>query len=335
MKTSIVVTTINKPNKVIKKLSRRTKAKNWNLVIIGDEKTTNKFKLNYGDFYSINDQIKIGLKFAKICPKNNYSRKNIGYLISMKKTKVIIETDDDNFPKDSFFSNRKACHYVNEIENKGWINIYDYFLKKKEFIWPRGLPLDELNNKIQISKKTVKKNFYIQQNVCDNNPDVDSIYRIIHSKINIKFKNKKISLGNSLSTFNSQNTTWFKEVFILMYLPVTCTMRCTDIWRSIIALRIMHIDKKKILFNGPTMSQFRNEHNLIRDFTDEIPMFENNKIIYKLLLQLKLKKGQKYYSENLYKCYKKLVNEGILKKKELIYLKAWISDYKKITKGSC
>ena len=74
------------------------------------------------------------------------------------------------------------------------------------------------------------------------------------------------------------------------------------------------------------MSQFRNEHNLIRDFTDEIPMFENNKIIYKLLLQLKLK-GQKYYSENLYKCYKKLVNEGILKK-ELIYLKAWISDYK-------
>ena len=47
---------------------------------------------------------------------------------------------------------------------------------------------------------------------------------------------------------NSQNTLWFKKIFPLMYLPVTCSMRCTDIWRSLIALRILKNDGKKFYF---------------------------------------------------------------------------------------
>ena len=44
-----------------------------------------------------------------------------------------------------------------------------------------------------------------------------------------------------------------------MYLPVTCTMRCTDIWRSLIALKILNNEGKKILFFGTTMFQKRNK----------------------------------------------------------------------------
>ena len=277
MKTSVIITTINKPNKIIKNFSILQKKK-WNLIIIGDKKSPKDFNINFGKFYSLKDQINLDLKFAKICPENSYARKNIGYLIAMRENKIIIETDDDNFPKKTFFKDRKINHKVNFIKNKNWINIYDFFVKKKEFIWPRGLPLDELNNRIYFSKNKVSRKFFIQQNVCDENPDVDSIYRIINKKINTKFKSKKISLKKSLSTFNSQNTTWFREVFLLMYLPVTCTMRCTDIWRSIIALKLMSINNFEILFGGPTVVQYRNQHNLLNDFIDEIRCLKMTKL---------------------------------------------------------
>ncbi len=332
MKTSIVLTTINNPNVVIKKISEYSERNKWQFIVIGDKKTPGNFKLHYGEFYSLKNQKKINLKFARICPLNNYARKNIGYLIAMKNSKVIIETDDDNIPNKDFFDERKLEHKVSSVKNKGWVNIYDFFLKKKEFIWPRGVPLDELNNNLIHTKKKQNKKFFLQQNLCDKNPDVDSIYRIINNNnININFKKKKISLGNSLSTFNSQNTTWFKHLFPLMYLPVTCTMRCTDIWRSIITLRIMHLNNDKILFNSPTVSQYRNPHDLINDFIDEIPMFENDKIIYEALSNLSLKKGIENYANNMLKCYQKLIELKIINKKEISFLEAWLYDIKRNT----
>ena len=334
IKSSLIITTINKPNRNIKRFSLLSKKKNWNLIIIGDHKSPKNFKINHGNYLDIIDQKRLEFKFSKICPLNSYTRKNIGYLLAIKKkSEIIIETDDDNYPKNNFFSDKKLKHNVYEITNKNWINIYDFFINKSEPIWPRGLPLDKIRDeKIKFSKNKKLLEFYLQQGVCEGNPDVDAIYRLLNPEVNINFKNnKKVSLGNSYSTFNSQNTTWFKEVFPLMYLPVTCTMRSTDIWRSIIALKIMLLNNNKILFGGPTMSQFRNKHDLIKDFIDEIPMFENNKLIFNEINNLKLKKGKKNYTKNMKIIYKKLVNMKLFKKNELKYLNAWIYDCEKIS----
>ena len=295
---------------------------------MGDKKTPKNFKLNYGNYYSLVRQKKINLKFVKKCPMNNYARKNIGYLLAMsQKAQIIVETDDDNCPKNSFFEQKKINHNVVEIKNKSWINIYDLFTKKKINIWPRGLPLNQITkNKIRLKKRSNGK-FFLQQGVCELNPDVDAIYRLLNEKINIKFRDKyKVSLGNSLSPFNSQNTVWFKSIFPLLYLPVTCTMRCTDIWRSLIALRILNNDNKKILFYGTTMFQERNYHDLSKDFELEVPMYQQNEKIYKILKNLKLKKGEKNYLENIEKSYRALIKGKIILKKELIYLKTWIQD---------
>ena len=335
IKSSLIITTINKPNRNIKRFSLLSKKKNWNLIIIGDQKSPVNFKINHGNYLDIVDQKRLEFKFSKICPLNSYTRKNIGYLLAIKKkSEIIIETDDDNYPKNNFFSDKKLKHNVYEITNKNWINIYDFFINKSEPIWPRGLPLDKIRDeKIKFSKNKKLLEFYLQQGVCEGNPDVDAIYRLLNPKVNINFKNnKKISLGNSCSTFNSQNTIWFKKIFPLLYLPVSCTMRCTDIWRSIIALRILQNDNKKILFFGITMKQFRNIHNLFIDYNQEVPMYLQNKNILNLLKNLKLKKGYKNYSYNLIKSYKYLIRKKIFPKQELIFLKAWIYDINKLLK---
>ena len=334
MKKSLVITTINKPNNNIKLFSKYSKKNKWDFIVIGDRKTPKNFKIKYGDYFNLNSQKKLIFKFSKKCPKNNYARKNIGYLISIKNNAdVIVETDDDNYPKKNFFDEKKLKHFAFEIKNKSWVNIYDLFVKKKSYLWPRGLPLDHINKNKILLKKKILKNFYLQQGVCEKNPDVDAIYRIFNKNINVSFKkNYKVSLGRSLSTFNSQNTIWFKEIFPLLYLPVTCPMRCTDIWRSLIALAILRNDNKKILFFGTSMHQERNYHNLINDFEEEVPMYLNNKNIYNLLSKIRFKKGIRNYMKNLQLAYKFLIKNNFISKLEIKYLDLWIKDYKSILK---
>lgn len=331
MQPSIVITTINKLNQNIKNYDVKSNKIGWNFIVIGDKKTPKNFKLKFGNYLSLNDQKKLNLKFAKICPANNYARKNIGYLFSFLKNDIIIETDDDNYPKQKFFTSRKKNHSVKNIKNNSWINIYKIFAKNSDIIWPRGLPLDEVDSaKIKVSNKRETNKFSLQQGVADINPDVDAIYRILNKKINIKFKNLKISLNNSLSTFNSQNTTWFRDIFPLMYLPVTCPMRCTDIWRSLVVLKIMKLNKLKILFFGTDIYQKRNSHNLLDDIEQELKLYLYDKKIYETLDKLKLKKGKKFFLQNLRICYTVLIKKKFLNKSEIKYLDAWIFDCKNI-----
>ena len=335
MKTGLIITTINKANTNLKNLDKLSHANKWNFIVIGDAKTPSNFKLKHGDYYELSMQKKLNFKFSKICPISNYARKNIGYLILAKNNnQIIVETDDDNYPKKNFFKQRSLIHKALEIKNKSWVNIYKIFLKKNiNFIWPRGLPLDEiLKSEIKISEMNKYKKYLLQQGVCDLNPDVDAIYRMYHKNLNIKFLDKKINLGNSLSTFNSQNTTWHISLLPLMYLPITCSMRCTDIWRSLVALRIMRENNFKILFHGPNVYQKRNKHNLCNDFFEEIPMYLNNKNIFKILENVRVKKGISNLSKNLNNCYKALIRAGFLQKKELTYIHAWNQDCKALLK---
>ena len=45
----------------------------------------------------------------------------------------------------------------------------------------------------------------------------------------------------------------------------------TDIWRSFVAQRIAWTNNWSVLFDEPTVWQERNEHDLMRDFRDEVP----------------------------------------------------------------
>ena len=332
-KVSLVLTTINKVSKNILNIEKGCKKKNWEFQVIGDKKTPKNFKLNYGIFYSLSDQYKLGLSYTKKSLVNSYARKNIAYLMSIKNgADIIIETDDDNYPLNNFFKERFLVHKFYQVKNKGWINIYDIFKRNKSLIWPRGLPLSEILKKKKFKLKFKKNECFIQQGLCNLNPDVDAIFRLINDKINVKFKsNLKIGISNhSITAFNSQNTTWFKEAFPLLYLPSTCTMRATDIWRSIIAQVILYNDGKDILFHSPNVFQKRNPHIIMKDFKDEIPVYLNIESIYHSLKKINLKKGHKNYLYNLVKCYKHLCKNGFFEKKEMPLIYAWKEDIEKL-----
>lgn len=334
MNLSIVITTINKPNKSVKYISQKIKKKKWNLVIIGDKKSPKKYNLKYGKFINLKEQKKLPFISSKFCKINSYTRKNIGYLFAAYYgAEVILETDDDNIPNKDFFKNIQLEKKVREIAGDDWENVYLTFLKKKENIWPRGLPLSKIFNKPKFKNTKTFSKFYLQQGVCQGNPDVDAIYRLSNKKINIKFKkNISFSLGNAISPTNSQNTIWFKKIFPLLYLPATCSMRATDIWRGMIALNILKKNNLKILFFGTTMFQKRNYHDINNDFKQELEVYRRNKEIIDILNKIKLKKGYKYFKKNLLLTYKILIKNKFFYKSEIKYLNNWIKDLDLIEK---
>jgi len=329
---AIVITSILNEKNAIKMYANKISNSEISLYVIGDKKCPVNFSLKNCKYYSLEQQKKLPYKFVSKCPVNNYARKNIGYLEAIKSGHdVIVETDDDNFPLRNFWDERNIIQRVKYIEDGGWVNVYEYFSDEK--IWPRGFPLEHLDKEMPlISKKKSEKYCPIQQGLVDIDPDVDAVYRMIHAQ-DIKFaKNKKIALGhNAWCPFNSQNTTWFKKAFPLMYLPSYCSIRLTDIWRSFIAQRVAWACGWNILFHSPNVYQNRNKHNLLNDFEDEIPGYLYNNKICNSLNELDLKEGVENLYENLFRCYRLMIKNKWIGQKELKLLEFWINDFDSIT----
>jgi hypothetical protein len=334
MKKSLVITSIaNDQHPVLQLYAKKCKEINMPFICIGDTKSPAEFKLDGCDFWSVERQLSLDFKFAKICPTRHYARKNIGYLIAIQQGfEELVETDDDNLPKDEFWefkNNRHISAY--DVKETGWINIYKYF--SNNFIWPRGLPLQELQ-KTHPSLENYSKitiDCPIQQGLADENPDVDAVYRLTYPlPLNFDFEHN-IALGkNAWSPFNSQNTQWYKDAFPLLYLPAYCSFRMTDIWRSFVAQRIAWENDWSILYHKATVWQERNEHNLLKDFEDEIPGYLNNHKIANDLDNLSLKGGKDNLLNDLILCYDMLTKNGYVGKEEMELVHAWSDDLNKL-----
>lgn len=330
---SVVVTSINSPTQALVEIAKISNTnKNIDFVLIGDSKSPIDFALDGCNFYSIEQQKTLELKYARACPLKHYARKNIGYLIAIsKQSSRIVETDDDNIPQESFWSDRQSIVRSAINTNGGWVNVYNYFSDRQ--IWPRGLPLDKIHTPVIEKEKLPITECYcpIQQGLANINPDVDAVYRLI-LPLPVEFNHdQNIALGEgSWCPFNSQNTTWFPDAYPLMYLPFYCSFRMTDIWRSFIAQRIAWLNGWCILFHEPTVYQERNEHNLLKDFEDEIPGYLNNNKICDELSKLSLKSGVANIPENLKICYESLIKMNLIGLEELSLLDCWIEDIKNI-----
>ena len=96
MKKCIVVTTINKPTRAIKKIIERD---DYDVIIVGDKKTPSDYHGLNCIFLDVTKQRSLFPEFDAVLPFNHYARKNMGYLYAaINGYHVIAESDDDNIP---------------------------------------------------------------------------------------------------------------------------------------------------------------------------------------------------------------------------------------------
>ena len=98
-----------------------------------------------------------------------------------------------------------------------------------------------------------------------------------------------------------------------------------DIWKSFVAQRCLWELKTGVVFHAPEVWQERNVHNLMRDFNDEIPGYQENHRIAEILESISLSPGADQVSSNLKSCYEALVAEEIFPAKELELVNAWLT----------
>lgn len=326
-RTALVITSIAAPNAVLRSFAEGCTKHGIGFILIGDRPSPTDFHLDGCDFWGLERQRTMPFQLAALLPERHYGRKNLGYLQAIHNgAEVILESDDDNFPRDAFWSERARKHITVSFEDTGWVNLYRCF--SHEPVWPRGFPLEHVQDAMPPVPAPTLRECPIQQGLADENPDVDAIYRLV-GRLPLDFEPREhpVSLGKGAwCPFNSQNTTWFKEVFQLLYLPSHCSFRMTDIWRSYVAVRICWENGWDVLFHNATVWQERNAHDLMKDFADELIGYQHNKAITQRLQALPLKSGVEHIGANMLACYQELIAMGLVGAQELPLLQAWNAD---------
>src|ERR1700730_19265055 len=197
-KTTVVVTSIAKPNQTLQALALGSSENGYHFIVIGDVASPTDFQLDGCHFYDLEAQRETEFKFAELCPTKHYARKNLGYLIAARNAaEIIIETDDDNIPYAEFWKARQREQSVHTVSQRGWVNVYRYFSEAN--IWPRGLPLDHVKDELPAFESLTVTDIScpIQQGLCDNDPDVDAIYRLVSPLPQSFRKERQLGLTSS------------------------------------------------------------------------------------------------------------------------------------------
>ncbi len=297
---------------------------NGRLIVIGDKKGPAAYDVPGVDFWSLGRQLEAGFQLGARLPVGHYSRKNIGYLAAVSAgASCIYETDDDNAPLPSWQPRAESAPGARIVEKRGtsecrWVNVYRYF--SDEDIWPRGFALDEIgaaapalkggserrigkggqaqlahgisqNEPVPAGSRTEAGRCWapIQQGLVDGSPDVDAIWRLTQDRPFEFDRGESVFLeAGNWCPFNSQTTWWWPAAYPLLYIPSHCPFRTCDIWRSFVAERCLWELGSGLCFHSAEVVQERNQHDLMRDFEDEVAGYRWNKRFTSVLEAVRL-----------------------------------------------
>ncbi len=325
----LIITTINSPNRILEEIVQGATGHGVETIIIGDKKTPPGFNLPGSVYVSPEEQQLQFPEFSETLPWNSYARKNIGYLFAISHDAALIqETDDDNIPLEKFWEVPGIPVKTVVSEKGGWYNVYRYFTENNTVIWPRGFPIQQIQTEFPVTFSNAGGlKPLVFQGLADVNPDVDAIYRMT-GILPFNFSEREaVMLSPGIwCPFNSQNTVFLPEAYPLLYLPSTCSFRMTDIYRSLIAQRCLWASGSAVTFHSPTVYQERNEHDLLRDFEDEIAGYLNIDKARAALDNCELRKDDMLY--NLEICYQAMFRLNLIKEHEFPILNKWIQFFK-------
>jgi hypothetical protein len=189
------------------------------------------------------------------------------------------------------------------------------------------LPLSEVRSDVPETKMVTSVRSPVQQGLANGSPDVDAVWRLILDR-NFAFSDGApvvLEAGN-WCPFNTQTTWWWPIAFPLLYLPSYCSFRTCDIWKSFIAQRCLWELGYGITFHAAEVFQDRNQHDLDRDFADEVPGYTRNKEIADVLSRLQLKSGEAQIGDNLRRCYEALIAATVFPSAELELVELWLEN---------
>jgi hypothetical protein len=281
----IITTTINSPTEAILKYDNM---EDWNLIVVGDKKTPKDYKLQKGLYLSPEDQETLDKDLSDSIGWNCIQRRNFGILKAVYLGADIIATiDDDNIPLENWGKDILIDTEGSYKTFNGSLIAFDpIFPSEYKNIWHRGFPIQLLNKRnYSFSFEIITPQ--IQANFWNGDPDIDAICRMEHQP-NCKFDDKIFPFSSKIfSPFNSQNTIISKSV-VKDYFLFPHIGRMDDIWAS------FYVESKgySVLYDKATVYQERNEHDLTKDFSQEVIGYENT---------LNLLNDLKVSSENIFK----------------------------------
>jgi hypothetical protein len=323
----IVLTTINPPTRavaVIAELCRR----GWSCVVVGDTKTPSDWHCDGIDYLDVAAQRRLFGAFADAVPYRHYCRKNLGYLYAIRRgARLILETDDDNIPYDTFGLDLRPEVGGRLLRGPGWVNVYRHFTDDPG-IWPRGLPLDAIHEAGSVEPLAGPRPCPVQQYLADNDPDVDAVYRLTRrgSLFFDRPADPVVLDADAWTPFNSQNTLFYPEAFPLLYLPCHVSFRMTDIWRSFVAQAALAHHGLSVAFHPPTVEQLRNAHDLMRDFQDEVVGYLRNREIAEALTAARRGAPADDPARTAARLWDGLREIGVLPEQEMPLVKAWFEE---------
>jgi hypothetical protein len=266
MKKIIVTTTIQPPTKASKLFSEK---EGWEFIVVGDTKTPHdEYKKINCTYLHPEYQDANYKELSDLLGWKTIQRRNIGFIEAYRRGADIIATvDDDNIPYDCW---GKDLLLGKEVEVDLYEPESDYFdplsVTNTKDLWHRGYPIEDLpkKNNVQYRGK-IKKNFLVQADLWDGDPDIDAICRL--SKIPcVKYENISPYTSYKLSPFNSQNTFLTRQV-LPYYMVLPFTGRMDDIWGGYLLQRKFG---NCVVYNKSTVYQERNPQDLVKNLENEI-----------------------------------------------------------------
>ena len=300
---------------------RQTRLENWCMVIVGDRKSPEDFKVHWtpGEgndavvYLSPEDQEAMQNSFIDGLLWNHFGRKNVGFLYAITHgAKAIWDFDDDNLL--NFYLTGAAPDpslsldaYVPSSEDQlldvlelvghtaPTYNPYPYLGAPTLPSWPRGLPLPHIKvpdtyNRCAQPSQIKHSTVAVLQSLADHQPDVDAIYRFI-MPIPFNFQRSDATRPlmiptTALTPYNAQATLHLKAGFWGLLLPVTVNGRVSDIWRSYFFQRLFWDVGLRVGFMArPLVTQDRNIHRNLADFNAEDDLYQKSEQLVNFLQQ--------------------------------------------------
>ena len=327
----LVITSIAEPTAAVLAYAAMP---DWRVVLVGDRKGPSRVDDPRIEFLDLERQGQLGLAYAALCPENHYARKNIGYLYAIAQgAKIIAETDDDNLPLPGWGENLDfSPTAIRQATGGRYCNVYRHFTD--EPVWPRGFPLREILNPAGAvpGGEPVPAEVAAWQELADDDPDVDAIYRLTRGGRVTFRRGVRFVLGPGVyCRFNSQNTFWRREAFAALFLPGQVSMRYCDILRGYVAQRLFWAQSLRLGFGSASVRQLRNAHDLMRDLADELTMYRE---VESVVAVLEAQRPAGAMTDQLVAAYAALASAGLVPAAELAAAQAWSEDIRRLMAGT-